>query len=151
MSDISARTFLNRWKMCATCRRVLEKKTMFTGAVIWQHPSDMIKDEDHPPVPVDLDETVDEKCDVCFADGPSWVLPARDFQWHPKMPISTGNWALCDECVVIVRQRNWDALYRRAVTSYEARHGDLTQPGRELLSQMYKMLRENVTGEVRRA
>lgn len=150
MDEVFARTFVNQWMMCAACKRVLERKTLM-GTVSWQHPTDMLRTEDHPAIPVPLDEeTVEEKCDVCFTDHPQWVLPARDFQAHPALPISTSNWALCDVCAALVKGDRWEALYERAVENYEARHGAMLPEGHAIIRTMYAMLRENVTGEIHR-
>lgn len=162
MADISARTFRQgghgEWMQCGRCHRVLEKQTIL-GQIIWQHPTDMRTFpetyEDHPADPVPLDySTVEEKCDFCFAPDPGWVLPTHDFFTIPSVDRrqrSVNDWTACDDCADFIRRNDWDGLTEYARKAYHLRRGTwLEGPAYEALREMYKNVRSNVKGELRR-
>lgn len=119
------------WQVCGVCARVLERVSdRHTGEVTWLHPTDVRKEgEDHPAVPVPQSQVqVAAKCDFCFADGPTWMLPVDHFPIPgvaasgPEV-ISHSNWSTCDDCGSLIRRGYWERLADRAARSFRRRHG----------------------------
>lgn len=131
---------------CAVCGHVLD----YVHGAGWSHGIGDASLWDHPAVPVlatDL-PALEERCDFCYADSTSWVIPARSFV---SMGASSGgNWAACDECCRLVETNQWNALLRRVKTSWTERHGEMEQAVESGLRALYRQLRKNITGPARR-
>lgn len=152
-------------QVCAVCARVLSELTdRVTGQKTWIHPLDMELggEEDHPPVPVMPNEiTTDARCDFCFQPDPQWVLPVNDFPYDNLTALgllasygSAGSWAACDTCADFLNRGLWPNLTRRAMAAFRERHGtgekDIDDFVDDQLRSMYRQLRKNVAGPVRR-
>lgn len=61
-------------------------------------------------------------CDFCSEPGPSEVFPTDDFQIDEVDWKSTGGWAACETCALLVRDDKREALFERSVI---LRPGDL--------------------------
>jgi hypothetical protein len=128
--------------ICAVCLRALDRRTDAFG-VRWLHTS--LDPAAHTPQPVPMPSGwTGGRCDFCSANNPSWELPARSF----KMPLTThhgseGGWAACDTCADLIRENRWDTVLDRACEQFGP-------PARPALRVMYRRLRANVTGPVRR-
>jgi len=134
-------------RVCAACGRVLD----YHEGSGWAHTFDPTL-QDHPAVPV-LDTeipTVVEKCDFCFGDGTTWILPARDFEVGPNHG-SDGDWGACDQCAELIQTNQWTRLVQRVKDSWPHQHGMPMPSGSELwLRRTYRKLRDNITGPIRR-
>lgn len=141
-------------KICKICRRVLETTTR-NGETVWaHHAQDSLTD--HPATPVDpADFSPRGRCDFCNDDGPSFVLPAREFIIGRDMERdadvgSHGDWSACTPCAVLIEGNRWSALVRRVKERWEAAHG-VPQPDHLMTAntRLYRMLRSNITGSLR--
>ena len=157
--------------VCAVCGRILNAYVSPEGDRSWLHTFADLP-EDHPAVPVGTDEgiTAQSRCDFCSAESPAWELPARSFvlpglTLGPVDNGSHGNWSACDRCAQLIDRNQWTALRRRALAAWS-----VSAPGTDIgpaseadgaevdvggvdrqLSQLYRLLRCNVTGPLRRS
>jgi hypothetical protein len=139
-------------KICLVCGRVLDYHER-TGT--YEHTIATIQDdmggvEDHPVIdvfPRDAPEQVRGLCDFCYAEAPTWIVPARSFEL-PKIPNagSTGDWAACVHCAPLVAKDRWNEVFRRSKAGYEARNGAMIPPVETALKAMHRKLRKNITG-----
>lgn len=132
--------------VCEVCRRVLD----FHEHEGYRHTIGDA-DADHAPVPIPAIE-VDEiagRCDFCYADGPEFVIPARDFEVVPGHE-SLGDWAACATCADLIGSDQWSRLVRRASEGYEQRHGPMDAQVAASLPRLYRLLRKNMSGSPRR-
>ncbi len=133
-------------RVCAVCARVLdyaEGRGYFHGF------GD--NEADHMAVPVVPSEVkVRPRCDFCYTDESVWVLPARDFVADFGYG-SQGDWSACECCGRLIDTNQWSRLLRRVVASRQARTREpMAELERMALSRLYRKLRQNVTGPLRR-
>lgn len=137
-------------RVCIVCGRVLD----YWDGRGWQH-STASRDPDeidHPPIPVSPEEAGEQlraRCDFCYADYPEFVVPAKSF--GTGIGESVGGWAACEACAGHIEADAWNRLMERVVASWEARHGPMEESIRTGLNRLYRTLRKNITGSVRRA
>lgn len=130
-------------RACAVCGRVLD----YFRDRGWMH-SLAAPAEDHVAVPVPVDQVeVRGRCDFCFEDGPSWIVPARDFVITPSR--SVGDWAACDGCAQLIEGNRWNALEKRCVASWETRHGPMGDVQQAGIRRLHRELRKNIMGSLR--
>lgn len=148
MPDIHAQDDEPR-KICLVCGFVLD----YHGATgTYEHNFSTVSDglADHPVIPVlvaEAPEQLQEKCDFCFADETSWVVPARTFQMpHVSGHVSTGDWAACAHCGPLIAKDRWNELFRRVKVSWEARNGAMAPMVETSVKSMHRTLRKNITG-----
>lgn len=144
---------------CATCRRVLEDVTYLGSVVGYQHPA-FEAAAGHPPRPVPARELLDpgERCDFCGGWGPTWELPARNFDTlragesdiYPGGLRSIGPWLACDECGAFLRRNDWNGLTARAVVEHERMAGQRDTYRNRTIRRVHADLARNVIGPVRR-
>lgn len=142
-------------RVCGVCGRVLDFWTLDQE---WKHSiaSTDPTEFDHPPVPVTREQAGLQqrpRCDFCFEDDPTWVVPARSFSMFPGE--SVGDWAACEECARCISTNQWNRLRLRAQDGWARRHPErataevmsVVEGG---ISRMYRTLRRNITGAPRR-
>ena len=145
----------DKGRVCIVCGRPLD----YQEGVGWIHTLSSLPDEtDHPVIPVlpeEAGEQVRARCDFCFADYPTWILPAEDWETIPEMSMSQGDWAACDACAACIQKNAWNRLLERVQVSYRARHGDLepevVEEVERAQKRLYRQLRKHATGALRRA
>jgi hypothetical protein len=116
----------------------------------YQHGAHDQLTEDHPAVPVTLDEIeAIGRCDFCNADFPSWQLPCETFI-NPVGEMSVGAWAACDTCGDLISRNRWDTLLRRAAKFAAERNGLPEWLIRSQIEALYGMVRRNRTGPLER-
>lgn len=149
MTDIHSHDDAPR-KICLVCGYVLD---FHSRTQTYEHTIATIEEtggtEDHPVIPVFTSEApqqLRELCDFCYAEGTSWVVPARTFQMPNQPSVSTGDWAACAHCGPLVAGDRWNTLFRRAKAGYEARNGPMNSFVETALKAMYRKLRKNITG-----
>jgi hypothetical protein len=138
-------------KMCLVCGNVLD---YHEASDTYDHTIATIDEMggavDHPVIPVfpsEAPQQLVEKCDFCYADGTSWVVPARSFTLPYTNSASTGDWAACALCGPLVVHNRWNELFRRVKAGWQARMGEEMPPPVETsLKAMYRKLRKNITG-----
>jgi hypothetical protein len=149
-------------RVCAVCGRILNAYVSPEGERSWLHTFADLP-EDHPAVPVGLSDGIIAlpRCDFCSAEDPAWELPARSFvipglTLGPVGNGSHGNWSACATCAQLIDRNQWTALRRRALAAWsDSTTGEDTGADGEAdvdrqLSQLYRLLRRNVTGPLRR-
>lgn len=125
-------------QVCAVCARVLN----FDSAFGWAH-AYQDQPEDHPAVPVDCSEVhVQGRCDFCSEEEPTWVVPAKDFEYFSGHG-SHGDWAACRTCAHAIARHDWDTVLSRAEALVPANDRADFRAGLKLL---YSKLRVNLTG-----
>lgn len=132
---------------CAVCGHVLNLHSSAFGDN-WIHAQE--EDKDHPAVPVSVESIRTIRlCDFCLEPGAAWVLPAETYRVGLEGQ-SVGDWQCCAGCAAFLEQGDWEGLTRRA---FETVRGRRETEGIELavFEQMYKQLREHITGPVRLA
>ena len=149
-------------QVCAVCGRILNAYVSPEGERSWLH---IFADlpEDHPAIPVGLSDGIvpQSRCDFCSAEDPAWELPARSFvipglTLGPVDNGSNGNWSACDSCAQLIDRNQWTALRRRALAAWLDSTADRdtgADGGADVdrqLSQLYRLLRSNLTGPLRR-
>jgi hypothetical protein len=134
---------------CGVCARVLDVRTYEGGQIEYVHTSQ--DGEDHIPVPVDPDVIDTEgRCDFCNTDWPKYVLPASNFEAIPGQVMAGSDWAACETCAGLIQYNQWNALHRRVVASWTARHGvEMLPEVSAHLKTMYGRLRKAITGPLR--
>jgi hypothetical protein len=103
--------------VCATCSVALNVATDING-MTYIHPLP----SDHEPLPVEAPEGWRGRCDFCFTEPGTWIVPARTFAVAGAT--SAEDWAACDVCVALIERDQWNALVRRVVTQTRIRHPD---------------------------
>lgn len=135
-------------RVCKTCGRVLNEHSE-KG---WIH-STIDDPADHDAVPVlrsELPGTL--RCDFCSEDDPEMIVPARDFAIDGGANNSRGNWAACTTCGHLIETNQWNALIRRVRDLWPDKKGEPMPPAVEAsLIYLYRLLRKNINGAVRRA
>lgn len=137
-------------RICLVCGRVLD----YWQTRGWQHSIATTDPEevDHPPIPVTAQEAGEQlrpRCDFCYSDYPEFILPARTFR-EGGPGVSVGDWAACEMCARCIEKDAWNKLMERVVASWEARQGPMSPQVAADLRRMYRTLRKNVTGSIRR-
>jgi len=139
--------------ICKVCRNALSLHINVESGASWHHEFvDQALDFDHAVEPIDAPDDWRGRCDFCTAGVPEFVLPVRAFSF-PDMPerMSSEDWAACAQCAELLDRNSWNGILRRAMISHEIRHGvPLSSDQVQLLSAMYRKLRKNVTGSLRR-
>lgn len=88
-------------------------------------------------------------CDFCFDPNVTHVLPARSFVAPLNMG-SLGDWACCSVCANLIEKNRWPDLFLRVKNSWEVKKGIVMHPlAQNLIKNVYKRLRKNITGPVR--
>lgn len=139
------------FRACAICGRMLSHHTTLAGKSIgWEHGAQE-QPEDHPAVPVSLDQIeLLGRCDFCNVDFPAWEVPARDFELPLPGQRSCGAWSACDTCADLLRRDRWAELLDRCARLGAERNGMSVQVVRALVGPLFRRLRKNITGPVRR-
>lgn len=110
-------------KVCAVCRKVLDRFSWSDGQEQWAHASQVYRDaEDHLPIPIDpTEDNVSANCDFCYAEmgEDQWTVVSRPFHIDAGFDPDTGEhvtssmsalWAACPTCKPMIENRRWDAL-----------------------------------------
>lgn len=143
-------------RSCAVCARVLHSVQTSEGEVHWVHAD--AQEADHVAVPVGQEEVRTEyRCDFCFADKPTWVLPTRAFETgsfevgSSILDTASGeNFSACEACARLIDKNQWSSLIMRVTKSWEDRHGqEMSQVAQTGLARFYRLLRKNITGALR--
>jgi hypothetical protein len=132
---------------CAVCGHVLNQYTGSFGET-WIHALE--EDKDHPAVPVPSGSirTI-SLCDFCLEPDAAWVLPVEDYRAGPESE-SVGDWQCCAGCAALLERGDWEELSRRALTAIRDR-GQIEGAELAVFWEMYRQLREHITGPVRLA
>lgn len=135
-------------KICLVCGYVLD---YYEARQQYDHTIGTIDEghADHPVIPVDTREApqqLQEKCDFCYADGTTWVIPASTFKLPHQESVSVNDWAACAHCGPLIAKDRWNELFRRVKASWEARQGPMLPPVETSLKALYRALRKNITG-----
>lgn len=138
-------------RVCIVCGRILD----YQESVGWIHSLASLDpaEKDHPPIPVLPEEAGEQtraRCDFCYADYPEYVLPVKSFTAITGMAESVGDWAACEMCARLIESNQWNALQTRVRTSWEARHGEFADELEREQKRLYRVLRKNITGPLRR-
>lgn len=138
-------------RICLVCGRVLD----YQEGHGYRHSiaSTDLNELDHPAIPVSVEEASEqlrERCDFCYADETTFVVPARTFEMPNAPSVSVGDWAACELCGREIQKDAWNALFRRMKVSWVARHGEMDPLLEANLKQMYRKLRKNITGAIYR-
>lgn len=137
-------------RICLVCGRVLDYHEGFG----YRHSvAQDVTELDHPAIPVrpeDAPDQLRERCDFCYADETSYVVPAKSFPMPGIGSMSVGDWASCELCAREIAKDAWNALFRRVLASWEARHGPMDTFTQTSMKRMHRELRKNITGPVYR-
>ncbi len=120
----------------------------------WMHSIAAPDEADHIAVPVSADEVqVRGRCDFCFTDEPTWVLPVTKIRY--EIPGHGGggfdsDWAACDDCAALIDRNQWNALLRRVKMSWQDRHGPMPDTTETQLKGLYRTIRKNVSGSLKK-
>lgn len=142
--------------ICAVCQHALDIVTSEEGVTFIHASQDP---DDHEVIPVKPGPEWRGRCDLCSTPGPEYVLPAHDFRVPGQdLAMSGGGWAVCSECAPLIESNQWNAVARRTVAFYVAKHvSDLGQPGvpsvedySATVRALHRKLRDNITGSIRR-
>ncbi|WP_134663966.1 hypothetical protein [Amycolatopsis sp. CFH S0078] len=139
--------------ICKVCNLALDGFTNEDGVTYLHTLSDAMdgKDINHEPVPIQAPPGWRGHCDFCTAGVPKFVVPARDFT-TPGSPMgfSTGDWAACETCALLVAAGRWDSLVKRAAKHFERRmHFPMPSKSRSAVRRLYYKLAANITGPIR--
>jgi hypothetical protein len=129
-----------KWKACAVCGYPLERERQGGSfGHFWRR-------EDHPAVPVDVDEIdVNQRCDFCSAEPVTSVVLARKFDLPNTRSSSVGPWAACQPCGDLVARNEWGRL----VTRVKQNGPEVARrTPRRIFVQIYDELQRNSTGVV---
>lgn len=138
-------------KVCAVCGRVLD--IVFDSGVFvgYEHTRyDLERGVNHRPVPIDYGSPQEIlRCDFCLTDNPEYVVPVKTF---PAMygATSIGDWAACSKCAKLIQSNSWETLLRRVAHVSPAGKMLGAATVIESLRPVYRTLRANMTGPVRR-
>lgn len=151
--------------MCATCGRKLEEWIDDNNELIgYGHYARDWRD-DHVSVPIKAGTLpVRIFCDFCRDETPlaeCWTLPAKSFDTNTEWS-SVGDWCACELCAQQIQLGSWEGLTNRAVNGSIRNNSDiarLSKPQkyaikkimREDLVDLYRRLREHITGPLRRS
>lgn len=131
--------------VCGVCGTVLDYWATTDG---WAHPGWMV-DEDHVAVPVREGQVITVgHCDFCFAEKPVAALHVRSFQTAAPGFGSAGDWAACEHCARLIRQRQWQELTAHSIKSWEGRHGPMMPEMKGQIRGLYRMVREHSDGDL---
>lgn len=109
------------------------------------------KDVHHEPVPMQAPAEWRGHCDFCTAGEPTFVVPAQDFTM-PTIPngFSTGDWAACEQCALLIDTARWQSVVHRPATHFHRLMGfPMPMDIRSSLWTLYCKLAENITGPTR--
>jgi hypothetical protein len=58
------------------------------------------------------------KCDICYAETPTWDYPVKSFQMPALNWVSIENWAACDTCHDLIEADDRIALNQRSLGTF---------------------------------
>ncbi|WP_027944046.1 hypothetical protein [Amycolatopsis taiwanensis] len=139
--------------ICKVCNLALDGFTNEEGVTYRHTISDAMdgKDINHEPVPIPAPPGWRGHCDFCTAGVPKFVVPARDFT-PPNAPngFSTGDWAACEWCALLIGADRWPSVVKRAAKHFQRRMGfPMPSKSRKAVQALYRTLAENITGPIR--
>lgn len=141
-------------RVCLICGRIVDYwdgpgGTGYRHSIASQDEAEL----DHPVVPVTTREAGDqlrERCDFCYADETTFLVPAKTFQLPGSPSVSVEDWAACELCGNEIEKNSWNGLFRRVLASWEYRLGPMSPATQTQLKAMYRALRKNMTGPIYR-
>ncbi|MER7009931.1 hypothetical protein ABT324_00685 [Saccharopolyspora sp. NPDC000359] len=144
---------MSRPIICKVCERALDTFTNEDGATYQHTLSDLMDGSGvgHDPVPVAAPPEWRGRCDFCTDGVAGFVVPARAFT-PPNTPMSfsSGDWAACEWCALLIEANRWQGVVKRAVNSFKRRMGfPMPLVMRTSLWELYRKLAENITGPIR--
>jgi Zn-finger protein len=92
---------------------------------------------------------LNEICDFCASDDPTWEYPCLDFNIPEISSTSAGSWLACHECQHVIEKEDVDAIVARAL------HGVMVPPQAEVdvkqfLSILYDAFMRHRNGHPKR-
>jgi hypothetical protein len=96
-------------------------------------------------------------CDFCNSTSPRWAYPASDFPIaiavpadgsEPRVAGSSGPWAACDACAVLIEKNDYDALLVRSLEAQPIELLEAMPPAlvRAMLSGLHATFKKARTG-----
>ncbi|MBB5154982.1 hypothetical protein [Saccharopolyspora phatthalungensis] len=139
--------------ICEVCNLALDAFTNEDGVTYLHTISDAMdgKDINHEPVPIQAPVDWRGHCDFCTGEVPKFLVPARDFT-TPNTPngFSTGDWAACEWCALLIGTDRWQSVVKRAMNHFQQRMGvPMPLESRVNIWTLYRKLAENITGPIR--